>query len=199
MSEIATVLFGPEEISRRVREVGRAITRDYANREPVLISVLKGSSMFLADLTREIDLPLTVDFMSISAYRGEVEKSGVVRILKDLDQDVGNEDVLIVEDIIDTGLTASYLVSVLQARDPQSVELVTLLDKSVRRITPLPIRYRGFDCPDRFVVGYGLDFEERYRNLPCILAVDQYAALVEQPRSLDQFLLEGEPPSDLSE
>ncbi|MEX1047708.1 MAG: hypoxanthine phosphoribosyltransferase [Actinomycetota bacterium] len=199
MQDVVNVLYRSEDIRQRIREIGHTITEDYENRKPVLVSVLKGSSIFLADLVREIDLPLTVDFMSISAYGGAAEKSGVVRILKDLDQDVGERDVLIVEDIIDTGLTASYLISVLEARDPRSVEFVTLLDKSVRRITPLPIRYSGFDCPDRFVIGYGLDFEERYRNLPFILSVEDYPGLIERPEVLEGFLLEGEPPADLSE
>jgi hypoxanthine phosphoribosyltransferase len=167
------MLFPEAEIRRRVRELGEAITRDYSDRFPVLITMLKGGVVFLADLMRNINLPLRVDFMSISAYgRGSEESGGVVRILKDLDHDIGGEHVLIVEDIIDTGLTLSYLMSALRARDPASLEVCTLLDKSARRIAPLEIRYRGFECPDQFVVGYGLDHQERYRNLPFILGVD---------------------------
>jgi hypoxanthine phosphoribosyltransferase len=132
--------------------------------------------------------------MSISTYGSESQPSGVVRIMKDLDQDIGGEDVIVVEDIVDTGLTLSYLLSVLEARGPASIEVCALLDKSVRRITPLGIRYRGFDCPDRFVVGYGLDVGERYRNLPFILAVDDPTALAEDPDALLPFLeLESEP------
>lgn len=155
------------------------------------MSVLKGSAVFLADLLLAIGVKARVDFMSISTYGSDSQPSGVVRIMKDLDQDIGGEDVIVVEDIVDTGLTLSYLLSVLQARRPASIEVCTLLDKSVRRITPLEIRYRGFDCPDRFVVGYGLDISERYRNLPFILAVDDPAALAEDPDALLPFLEAG--------
>jgi hypoxanthine phosphoribosyltransferase len=154
--------------------------------------------VFLADLFREIDLPLRVDFMSISSYGGGSEATGgVVRILKDLDQDIGGEDVIVVEDIIDTGLTLSYLLATLRARQPASLEVCTLLDKSVRRIAPLDIRYRGFDCPDRFVVGYGLDHGERYRNIRAILAVDDQSMLTEDPDALLGFL--GKLPSPATE
>jgi hypoxanthine phosphoribosyltransferase len=193
MSEVATVLFPGSLIRDRVRELGQEITRDYRGRSPVLISVLKGGAVFLADLIREIHLPLAVDFMSVSTYGEASQSSGVVRIVKDLDQDVGGEDVLIVEDIIDTGLTLSYLLSTLRERTPRSIEVCTLLDRSARRIPPLDLRYVGFDCPDRFVVGYGLDFQERYRNLPDILAVDDMAALLADPNSLVSYL-DQEPP-----
>ena len=192
MQEGAELLYTAREIRDRVRELGAAITRDYAGREPVLVSVLKGSAVFLADLLLAIGVKARVDFMSISTYGSESQPPGVVRIMKDLDQDIGEEDVIVVEDIVDTGLTLSYLLSVLQARRPSSIEVCTLLDKSVRRITPLEIRYRGFDCPDRFVVGYGLDVGERYRNLPFILAVEDPTALAENPEALLPFL-EGEP------
>ncbi len=188
MSGVATVLYREEDIRSRVGELGEQIASDYAGRSPVLISVLKGGAVFLADLFRAIDLPVRVDFMSISKYGGSVERSGVVRILKDLDQDIGGEDVLLVEDIIDTGLTLSYLLTTLQARGPASLEVCTLLDKSVRRIPFLDIRYRGFDCPDRFVVGYGLDSRERYRNLPFILAVEDQAGVDADPEALLPFL-----------
>jgi hypoxanthine phosphoribosyltransferase len=177
MPDIASVLYGREEIHRRIEELGRRITDDYGGREPVLLSVLKGGTWFLADLIRAIALPLAVDFMSISRYGGADESLGRVRILKDLDEDIGGRDVLVVEDIVDTGLTLSYLLAALRARDPASVEVCALLDKSVRRIAPLDVRYVGFDCPDRFVVGFGLDFRERYRSLPDIVAVDDTAAL----------------------
>ena len=186
MADIATVLYTEDQIQRRVGELGEEVTRAYAGRSPVLISVLKGGVMFLADLTRAIDLQLRVDFMSISRYGGS--SSGIVRVLKDLDQDVGGEDVLVVEDIIDTGLTLSYLLNTLWARDPASIRVCTLLDKSVRRIAPLDIPFRGFDCPDRFVVGYGLDHGERYRNLPFILAVEDQAELEANPDALVGFL-----------
>jgi hypoxanthine phosphoribosyltransferase len=184
MSELATVLFSAEDIRRRVAELGRIITADYRDRVPVLVSVLKGGTTFLADLFRDIHLPVKVDFMSISAYDEGSKSSGVVRIVKDLDQDVGGEDVIVVEDIIDTGLTLTYLLSTLRSRSPRSLEVCALLDKSVRRITPLDLRYVGFDCPDQFVVGYGLDYRERYRNLGSILAVQDMAALADDPDAL---------------
>jgi hypoxanthine phosphoribosyltransferase len=189
MSEIATVLFTEQEIRRRVSELGAAITRDYAGRSPVLVTMLKGAVVFLADLFRAIDLPVRVDFMSISSYGSDSEASGgVVRILKDLDQDIGGEDVIVVEDIIDTGLTISYLLATLRARQPASLEVCALLDKTVRRILPVEIKYRGFECPDRFVVGYGLDHGERYRNLPLIVAVDDQTALTDDPDLLAPLL-----------
>ena len=189
MSENATILFTEEEIRRRVRELGEEITRDYADRSPVLVTVLKGAVLFLADLFREIDLPARIDFMSISPYgRDSEEAGGVVRIMKDLDQDIGGEDVLVVEDIVDTGLTLSYLLTTLWSRQPRSIEVCTLLDKSVRRIPNVDIRYRGFDCPDRFVVGYGLDHAERYRNLPAILAVDDRSELGGEGEAFDELL-----------
>ena len=172
MSEVASVLFGREDIRRRVEELGRSITGDYEGREPVLISVLKGGSMFLADLMRSIALPLEVEFMAISRYGNATESLGRVRILMDMRGDIAGRHVIVVEDIVDTGLTLSYLLSTLRSRQPRSLEVCTLLDKAVRRIAPLGMRYVGFDCPDRFVVGYGLHHEERYRNLPDIVAVD---------------------------
>ena len=188
MSDVATVLFTEEEIERRVRELGQELTRAYAGRSPVLISVLKGGFVFLADLIRAVDLPVRVDFMSISRYGEGSESTGVVRVLKDLDQDIGGEDVVVVEDIIDTGLTLSYLLNTLRAREPNSIEVCTLLDKSVRRIAPLDIKFVGFDCPDRFVVGYGLDVDERYRNIPSILEVPDQSRLAEEAEALSAFL-----------
>jgi hypoxanthine phosphoribosyltransferase len=184
MTEVARLLFGREEIRRRVEELGRTIAGDYAGREPILISVLKGGTIFLADLIREIPSPVEVHLMAISPYGGAAESMGKVRILLDVERDLGGRDVLLVEDIVDTGLTISYLLSMLRAREPASIEVCTLLDRSVRRIAPLRPRYVGFDCPDSFVVGYGLDFQERYRNLGDILEVVDTAAL-----SLDPDLL----------
>jgi hypoxanthine phosphoribosyltransferase len=194
MSDVAKILFSASDIRRRVRQIGRQMTADYAGRSPVLVSILKGGTIFLCDLIRQIPLPLRVDFMSISAYGGGSEASGgVVRILKDLDQPIGGEDVVVVEDIVDTGLTLSYLLAALRERGPASIEVCTLLDKTARRIPVVPIRYQGFECPDRFVVGYGLDFAERYRNLPDILEVLDLAALQADPDALMAFL-HGEPP-----
>jgi hypoxanthine phosphoribosyltransferase len=181
MTEVARLLFGREEIRRRVEELGRTIAGDYAGREPILISVLKGGTIFLADLIREIPLPLEVHLMAISPYGGAAESMGKVRILLDIERDLAGRDVLLVEDIVDTGLTISYLLSMLRSRDPASLEVCTLLDRSVRRIAPLRPRYVGFDCPDSFVVGYGLDFQERYRNLGDILEVVDTSALSSDP------------------
>lgn len=191
MSEVASVLFGREDIRRRIEELGRTITGDYEGRAPVLVSVLKGGSLFLADLIREIRLPLAIDYMALSRYGEATESMGRVRIVKDLEQDVGGRDVIVVEDIVDTGLTLSYLISVIQSREPASVEVCALLDKSVRRIAPVTIRYRGFECPDVFVVGFGLDFQERYRNVPDILAVQDMTALAEDPDLLVPYLPNG--------
>jgi hypoxanthine phosphoribosyltransferase len=188
MSELVSVLFGREEIRRRIEEVGRSITGDYEGRAPVMISVLKGGSVFLGDLMREIGLPLSIDYMSISRYGGATESMGRVRIVKDLDADIGDRDVIIVEDIVDTGLTLGYLISVLESRNPASIQVCALLDKSARRIAPREIRYRGFECPDVFVVGYGLDFQERYRNIPDLLAVQDFAALEADPDMLLPYL-----------
>jgi hypoxanthine phosphoribosyltransferase len=186
VEQLATVLYSAPDIRQRVRDLGAAITGDYSGREPVLISILKGGAMFHADLLRAVGVKAKVDFMSISSYGAGA--SGVVRIMKDLDQDIGGQDVIVVEDIVDTGLTLTYLLSTLQARDPSSIEVCTLLDKSARRITPIEIRYRGFDCPDRFVIGYGLDYEELYRNLPFIMAVEDLDALAADPKALVPLL-----------
>jgi hypoxanthine phosphoribosyltransferase len=182
------MLFTTDAIQSRVAEMGAEITGDYRGRAPTLVSVLKGGSVFLADLFRQIDLPVRVDFMSISHYREDDDESGVVRVLKDLDDDIIGQDVIVVEDIIDTGLTLSYLLAALRAREPASLEVCTLLDRSARRIPPLEIRYRGFDCPDVFVVGYGLDVGERYRNLPFILALDRERAQGTDPDALVPYL-----------
>jgi hypoxanthine phosphoribosyltransferase len=188
MTEVASVLYAREEIRRRVEELGRTITGDYVGREPVLVSVLTGGAVFLADLIRAIDLPLETHFMAISRYGGAEESLGRVQILLDIEVDLADRDVILVEDIIDTGLTSRYLLSVLGARQPASMEMCTLLDRAVRRIVPLVPRYVGFDCPDTFVVGYGLDFQDRYRSLPDILRVDDLAALRSDPDVLTPLL-----------
>ncbi len=191
MSDLVSVLFGSEEIRRRIEEVGRSITGDYEGRAPVMISVLKGGSVFLCDLIRKIGLPVSIDYMSISRYGGATESMGRVRIVKDLDADIGDRDVIIVEDIVDTGLTLGYLISVLESRNPASIQVCALLDKSARRIAPHEIRYRGFECPDVYVVGYGLDYQERYRNIPDLLAVQDFAALEADPDMLLPYLPDG--------
>jgi len=167
-----------DDIRERVAELGAQISRDYAGRSPLLVGVLKGSVLFLADLVRAIDLPVRVDFMAISSY-GPGGRSGVVRILKDLSASIENEDVILVEDIIDTGLTVTYLLANLRSRQPHSLEVCALLDKSVRRIIEVPLKYKGFDIPDEFVIGYGLDYQGRYRNLRGIIGVRDIESLSE--------------------
>lgn len=162
------VLISAEEIQEKIRELGAAIARDYHGRNPLLIGVLKGACLFLSDLMRATDLPLSVEFMAISSYGAEMRTSGEVRIMKDLDVAIEGRDILVVEDIVDTGLTLSYLLANLKSRGAASVKLAALLDKYERREKEVAIDYLGFKIPDKFVVGYGLDFAERYRNLPFI-------------------------------
>ncbi len=191
MTDEVSLLYPANEIRRAVGRLAGALASDHAGRTPVLVTVLKGGTTFLADLIRAMSpMPLRVDFMAISPYG---ENTGVVKVVMDLERDIGGEHVVVVEDIIDTGLTLSYLLGALAGREPASLEVCTLLDKSARRIAPLEIRYRGFECPDRFVIGYGLDFRGRYRNLPDILAVRDPAALVTAPLSLGH-LFEGRLP-----
>ncbi len=184
MTEVTSVLIGREDIRRRVQELGRTIAGDYLGREPVLITVLNGGAVFLADLMRAIDRRLEVHFMAVSRYGAEGHEKGRVAILLDLEVDIDGRDVVIVEDIVDTGLTLAYLHSILRERTPASLQVVTLLDRSVRRIAPIAPRYVGFPCPDRFVVGYGLDHRGRYRNLPDILQIDDLTVLDEDPDAL---------------
>jgi len=162
------VLISGREIEEKIRELGAEIARDYSGRNPLLIGVLKGACMFLSDLIRAIDIPLNVEFMAISSYGAEMHTSGEVRIMKDLDVAIEGRHILVVEDIVDTGLTLSYLLANLQSRGAASVKLAALLDKFERREKEVAIDYLGFKIPDKFVVGYGLDFAERYRNLPFI-------------------------------
>ncbi|MGQ0569558.1 MAG: hypoxanthine phosphoribosyltransferase [Armatimonadota bacterium] len=166
---IKDVLLTEEQIRVRVRELAAEISRDYAGRDLLLVTVLKGGMYFLADLSRAIAVPLAIDFMAISSYRGGKGPSGAVRLIKDLDEEITGRSVLLVEDIIDTGLTASYLVRSLRARDPADLAICALLDKTARRIVDaLPLRYRGFEVPDEFLVGYGLDYRQFFRNLPYV-------------------------------
>jgi hypoxanthine phosphoribosyltransferase len=162
------VLFSQEQIGKRVRELGAQIERDYQGKELVLLGVLKGSYMFISDLARTIDLPLSIDFIGLSSYGEATESSGVVKITSDLSKPIENKHVLIVEDIVDTGLTMRYLLDNLSTRRPSSVKLCTLLNKPARARTKIPIDYLGFQIEDRFVVGYGLDAAEKYRNVPFI-------------------------------
>jgi hypoxanthine phosphoribosyltransferase len=162
------ILIPEERIQARIKELGAEITRDYAGRNPLLIGVLKGACFFLSDLLRSIDTRLSIEFMAISSYGSSTRTSGEVRIMKDLDVPIEGRDILVVEDIVDTGLTLSYLLSNLESRGAASVKLAALLDKFERRQKEVKIDYLGFKIPDEFVVGYGLDFAERYRNLPFI-------------------------------
>jgi hypoxanthine phosphoribosyltransferase len=166
--DVEEILLNADEIAGRVAELGAQLAADYAGRTPVLISVLKGSIVFLADLIRAMDVPVNVDLMEVSSYGSATESSGQVRILKDLSSSIEGRDVVVVEDIIDTGLTLNYLLRYLGERNPASVRVCCLLDKPARRLAEIEIDYRGFSIPDRFVIGYGLDYDERYRNLPYI-------------------------------
>jgi hypoxanthine phosphoribosyltransferase len=170
---IGEVLVQPDELERRVRELGAEISRDYAGRNPLLVGVLKGAVFFLSDLMREIDVPCEVDFMAVASYGSSTDSSGVVRILKDLDASIEGRDVLIVEDIVDSGLTLQYLLRNLGAREPASLEVCALLTKPERRKVELPTRYVGFEIPNQFAIGYGLDHAEHYRNLPFVAALAQ--------------------------
>jgi hypoxanthine phosphoribosyltransferase len=166
-------LVSQEDLERRVRELGAEISRDYAGKELFLVGVLKGAVFFLSDLMRALEVPCEVDFMAVASYGSSTDSSGVVRILKDLDATIEGKDVLIVEDIIDSGLTLSYLLRTLRAREPRSLEVCALLTKPERREVDLPIRYTGFEIPNKFVIGYGLDHAERYRNLPYVAVLQE--------------------------
>lgn len=166
--ELGEVLFSADQIGARVRELGESISRDYAGRDLVLAGVLRGAAFFLVDLARAISIPIAVDFIAISSYGPSSKAAGVVRIVKDLDEEIAGRDLLVVEDIVDTGLTLGYLLRILRERRPASVKVCTLLDRNVRRIVEPPVAYRGFVVPDKFVVGYGLDYQQRYRNLTCV-------------------------------
>ena len=172
---IAKVLISKEELGKRVAELGAEITRDYEGKKVLVLGILKGAVPFMADLIREIKLPLAYDFMALSSYGTSTQSSGVVRILKDLERSVEDVHILITEDIVDTGLTLNYLKANLIARNPLSVKVVTLLDKSTRRKVEVIPDYNGFSIPDEFVVGYGLDFNEEYRNLPYVGVLKQEA------------------------
>lgn len=167
-NDIERVLVTEEELREKVKEIGARITADYAGKNLLLVSVLKGSVIFMADLMRAIDLPCTIDFMCVSSYGAGTKSSGVVKIIKDLDTDLHGRDLLIVEDILDSGKTLHYITKMLSDRGTSSIRIATLLDKPERRTVPLTPDYSGFVIPDKFVVGYGLDYDEKYRNLPYI-------------------------------
>jgi len=169
---VGEVLIDEESLQRRIVELGEEISADYGGRDLLLVGVLKGAVFFLADLMRSLTIPCEIDFMAISSYGASTDSSGVVRILKDLDINIEGRDVLVVEDIIDSGLTLSYLIRNLEARGPASLEICALLTKPERREIDVPVRYTGFEIPNRFVIGYGLDFAERYRNLPYVGVLD---------------------------
>ncbi len=166
--DLDRVLFSEEDIRTRVAELGAQITEDYAGKSIVVISVLRGAAIFMADLVREIHLPVEMDYMAISSYGNGMKSSGVVRILKDLTSQIEGRHVLIAEDILDSGLTLRYLMKNLESREPASIEVATLLRKDTPNQANINCKYVGFECPDEFIVGYGLDYEERYRNLACI-------------------------------
>jgi hypoxanthine phosphoribosyltransferase len=169
---IGEILVQQDELAHRVDVLGEQISRDYAGRSLLLVGVLKGAMFFLSDLMRRLDVDCEVDFMAVASYGSSTDSSGVVRILKDLDASIEGREVLIIEDIVDSGLTLSYLLRTLKARNPASVEVCALLEKPERRKVDLPIRYSGFEIPNKFVIGYGLDHAERYRNLPYVAALE---------------------------
>jgi len=170
---VGEILVQPDELARRVRELGEEVSADYEGRDLFLVGVLKGAVFFLSDLMRHMSVPCEIDFMAVSSYGSSTDSSGIVRILKDLDAPIQGRDVLIVEDIVDSGLTLSYLLRTLRARDPASLEVCALLTKPERRKVELPIRYVGFEIPNRFVIGYGLDHLERFRSLPFVAVLQE--------------------------
>jgi hypoxanthine phosphoribosyltransferase len=172
VAAVREVLVQSDELAHRVRQLGEEISQDYEGRDLLLVGVLKGAFLFLSDLMRSLTVPCAVDFMAVASYGDATSTSGVVRILKDLDDSIQGREVLIVEDIVDSGLTLNYLLRTLRARDPKSVEVCALLTKPERRKVDLPIRYTGFEIPDRFAIGYGLDHAERFRELPYVAVLD---------------------------
>ena len=172
MSERIRVLLPEEEVDARIQAIGEQVSRDYAGRQVHLICVLKGGSFFMCELAKRITVPVSMDFMAVSSYGGGTESKGVVKVVKDLDEPIKDKDVLVVEDIVDSGRTLSYLLEMLKNRGPKSLHLCTLLDKPDRRVVDVDVDYTGFQIPDEFVVGYGLDYDQRYRNLPYIGVIE---------------------------
>lgn len=172
MSEHVRVLLTEEEVDDRIKAIGEQVSKDYADKQVHLVCVLKGGSFFMCELAKRITVPVSLDFMAVSSYGATTKSSGVVKIVKDLDETIKGKDVLVVEDIVDSGRTLSYLLEMLKSREPASLRLCTLLDKPDRRVVPVNVDYTGFQIPDEFVVGYGLDYAQRYRNLPYIGVVE---------------------------
>lgn len=172
MAEHIKVLLTEEEVDKRIKEIGEQISKDYAGKAVHLVCVLKGGSFFMCELAKRITIPVSFDFMSVSSYGSGTKSSGVVKIVKDLDEPLEGKEVIIVEDIVDSGRTLSYLMEILEKRGTKSLEICTLLDKPERRVTDVKVRYTGFNIPDEFVVGYGLDYDQKYRNLPYIGVVE---------------------------
>lgn len=168
LQDIESIFLDKEVIANRVHELGAEISKDFAGEEVMLVGILKGASIFLSDLVREISLPAYIDYMVVSSYGNSAETSGVVRIIKDLEDDIDGKNIIIVEDIIDTGLTLEYLRKNLLSRNPKSLKICTLLDKPARREREIKVDYKGFEVPDEFIIGYGIDYAEKYRNLPFI-------------------------------
>lgn len=168
LQDVETILFDKEVLAHRIQELGEEISKDFAGEEVLLVGILKGASVFLSDLVRKISLPAYIDFMVVSSYGNSAETSGVVRIIKDLDENIEGKNVIVVEDIIDTGLTLAYLNQNLLSRHPKSLKICTLLDKPTRREKEINIDYKGFEVPDEFIIGYGIDYAEKYRNLPFV-------------------------------
>ena len=172
MAEHVKIMMTEEEVDRKIKEIGLLISRDYEGRDVHLICILKGASFFACELAKRIDVPVTIDFMSVSSYGAGTESSGYVKIIKDLDSPIEGKNVIVVEDIIDSGRTLSHLMELLKSRNPASIELCALLDKPERRVVEVDVKYVGFQVPDLFVVGYGLDYDQKYRNLPYIGVVE---------------------------
>lgn len=179
---VREVLYSEQEIQQRIGEIGAAISQDYAGKNPLFVGVLKGVLFFMADLLRQVRIPLEVDFIAISSYSPEARDKGFVRIIKDLETPLVGRDVIFVEDVVDTGLTLNYLLRTLRARSPASLEVCVLFNKPRRRLIEIPLKYTGFDLPDKFVVGYGLDYREQYRNLPFVGLLDATALLAEKEK-----------------
>lgn len=172
MAEKIRVLLSEEEVDAKIKQIGEQISKDYAGKEVHLVCVLKGGSFFMCELAKRITVPVSLDFMSVSSYGSETKSSGVVKIVKDLDEPLKGKNVIVVEDIVDSGRTLSYLLEMLKDRGPEQVKLCTLLDKPERRVVDVKVDYTGFQIPDEFVVGYGLDYDQKYRNLPYIGVVE---------------------------